>query len=976
MKRATAAAISSYLQRFHHLPLPTFASLRTFSFFGPSNPRPFPDYSLKKPTVTDTHFVHRISTTIKQRRSEPLRRILKPYESKFKPDHFIWVLMDIKNDYNLVLDFFNWARLRRDPSLEALCIVLQISVAARDLRMAQRLVSEFWGRPRLNAHQVFDVFTERLIYTYKDWGADPHVFDVFFQVIVESGMLLEAGKLFYKLLSYGVVLSVDSCNLFLTRLGGSFKGMWTAVRVFREYAEVGVCWKTMSYNIILHCLCNLGKIREAHTLLIQMEFRGNVPDVVSYSTMISGYCQVGEVEKVLKLVEELRRKGLTPNEYTFNNILVLLCKAGEVVEAMKVLRQMSKQGAFPDNVVYTTLISSFCKSGNVSAAYKLFDEMRHKKINPDFVTYTSVLHGLCQTGQMVEAHQLFSEMIGKGLEPDEVTYTALIDGHCKAGEMKEAFSIHNQMVQKGLTPNIITYTALVDGLCKRGEVDIANDLLHEMAGKGLQLNLCTYNVMVNGLCKIGNIEQAIKLMEEMDLAGFYPDTITYTTVMDAYCKMGEMAKAHELLRIMLDKGLQPTVVTFNVLMNGFCMLGMVEDGERLIKWMLEKGIMPNATTFNSLMKQYCIRNNMRATTEIYKGMLAQGVKPDSNTYNILIKGHSVARNMKEAWYLHKEMVEKGFTLTAASYSALIKGFCKRKKFAEARQLFEEMRIQGLVADKEIYDIFVDVNYGEGNWEITLELCDEAIEKCLIKRNYKRVLTLFPEETMTKSEVKLLGAWPSPFVMRARIALNIKSVSYEFLEETFQPKSQLLLDSNPVYKKVPVLINQDKPICESLIIVQYVDDVWSSGPSILPSEPYDRAIARFWATYLDDKWYPTLRSVRGAKGEDERKKLIKEVGEGLTLLEDALNKISRGKDFFGGDQIGYLDIAFGCFLGWLRVTESLTGVKLLDQVKTPCLAKWAERFCAHGAVKDVMPQTEKLVEFAKMLMAKMAASTPN
>ncbi|RYR63768.1 hypothetical protein Ahy_A04g021525 isoform C [Arachis hypogaea] len=229
---------------------------------------------------------------------------------------------------------------------------------------------------------------------------------------------------------------------------------------------------------------------------------------------------------------------------------------------------------------------------------------------------------------------------------------------------------------------------------------------------------------------------------------------------------------------------------------------------------------------------------------------------------------------------------------------------------------------------------------------------------------------------TKSEVKLLGAWPSPFVMRARIALNIKSVSYEFLEETFQPKSPLLLDSNPVYKKVPVLINQDKPICESLIIVQYVDDVWSSGPSILPSEPYDRAIARFWATYLDDKWYPTLRSVRGAKGEDDRKKLITEVGEGLTLLEDALNKTSRGKDFFGGDQIGYLDIAFGCFLGWLRVTESLTGVKLLDQVKTPCLVKWAERFCAHGAVKDVMPQTEKLVEFAKMLMAKMAASTPN
>jgi glutathione S-transferase len=49
--------------------------------------------------------------------------------------------------------------------------------------------------------------------------------------------------------------------------------------------------------------------------------------------------------------------------------------------------------------------------------------------------------------------------------------------------------------------------------------------------------------------------------------------------------------------------------------------------------------------------------------------------------------------------------------------------------------------------------------------------------------------------MAKSEVKLLGAWPSPFVMRAQIALNIKAIDYEFLE----PKSQLLFQSNPVYK---------------------------------------------------------------------------------------------------------------------------------------------------------------------------------
>ena len=135
-------------------------------------------------------------------------------------------------------------------------MVVQIAVASKDLRMAHRLVFEFWEKSHLDVGNSFDRFTERLIYTYKDWGAHPRVFDVFFLVLVEAGLLLEAGKLFDKLLNYGVLVSVDSCNLFLARLSNSFDGIRTAFRVFREYSEVGVCWNTVSYNIILHLLCH------------------------------------------------------------------------------------------------------------------------------------------------------------------------------------------------------------------------------------------------------------------------------------------------------------------------------------------------------------------------------------------------------------------------------------------------------------------------------------------------------------------------------------------------------------------------------------------------------------------------------------------------------------------------------------------------------------------------------------------------
>uniref|UniRef100_A0A7N0ZVY0 Glutathione S-transferase n=1 Tax=Kalanchoe fedtschenkoi TaxID=63787 RepID=A0A7N0ZVY0_KALFE len=107
------------------------------------------------------------------------------------------------------------------------------------------------------------------------------------------------------------------------------------------------------------------------------------------------------------------------------------------------------------------------------------------------------------------------------------------------------------------------------------------------------------------------------------------------------------------------------------------------------------------------------------------------------------------------------------------------------------------------------------------------------------------------------DVKLIGRWASPYSMRPRVALNIKSVGYKFLQEKAGEKSGLLLKSNPVYKKIPVLIHSDNIVCESRIIVQYIDQVWTSGRTILPEDPYERATARFWAAYIDDKWFPWL-----------------------------------------------------------------------------------------------------------------------
>ena len=106
--------------------------------------------------------------------------------------------------------------------------------------------------------------------------------------------------------------------------------------------------------------------------------------------------------------------------------------------------------------------------------------------------------------------------------------------------------------------------------------------------------------------------------------------------------------------------------------------------------------------------------------------------------------------------------------------------------------------------------------------------------------------------MSKEELVILDCWVSPFCMRVKIALTEEGLEYEArAEDLFGGKSDLLLNSNPIHKKVPVFLHNAKPLCESTIIVNYIDETWPSPP-VLPSCSYGRAQARFWADFIDKK----------------------------------------------------------------------------------------------------------------------------
>lgn len=107
---------------------------------------------------------------------------------------------------------------------------------------------------------------------------------------------------------------------------------------------------------------------------------------------------------------------------------------------------------------------------------------------------------------------------------------------------------------------------------------------------------------------------------------------------------------------------------------------------------------------------------------------------------------------------------------------------------------------------------------------------------------------------------------------------------------------------------------------------------------------------------------------------DKTEAAEQVAATLAQLEDAFAAECgcNGKLYLGGDDIGFLDIVLGSYVGWFRAAELVTGRPVLSEATAPRLAAWAARFCDHEAVRDVMPDAARLVEFGEALRAALAA----
>ncbi|CAN7137236.1 unnamed protein product [Brassica rapa subsp. narinosa] len=221
----------------------------------------------------------------------------------------------------------------------------------------------------------------------------------------------------------------------------------------------------------------------------------------------------------------------------------------------------------------------------------------------------------------------------------------------------------------------------------------------------------------------------------------------------------------------------------------------------------------------------------------------------------------------------------------------------------------------------------------------------------------------------EEDVLLIGAWASPFSRRVEMALKLKGVPYDYSDEDYLvTKSPLLLQLNPIYKKVPVFVHKGKVLLESHLILEYIDQTWTRNP-ILPQDPYGKAMARFWAKFVDEQ--VTLIGFRSLVKSEEIDVAIKEAQELITYLEKEIT----GKMFFGGETIGFLDMVVGSMIPFclVRGWEGM-GIDMIPNEQFPELNRWIEKIKEIEIVRECIPNREKNIEHMMKIVGRIKAAS--
>lgn len=166
-------------------------------------------------------------------------------------------------------------------------------------------------------------------------------------------------------------------------------------------------------------------------------------------------------------------------------------------------------------------------------------------------------------------------------------------------------------------------------------------------------------------------------------------------------------------------------------------------------------------------------------------------------------------------------------------------------------------------------------------------------------------------------MKLIGSHTSPFVRKVRIVLAEKKIEYDFVIDSPWLTDSKVPNLNPL-GKIPVLVlDDDTPLFDSRVIVEYIDNV-TPNSNLFPAPNRERTEVKRWEALADGicdaaaTAFLEAKRPKAQQSQDWITRQLEKVSRSLEFMSEELGD----KPFCMGTHISMADLATGTALGYL------------------------------------------------------------
>ncbi|XP_021719458.1 pentatricopeptide repeat-containing protein At1g55890, mitochondrial-like [Chenopodium quinoa] len=336
-------------------------------------------------------------------------------------------------------------------SIKALAEELDLDELAKKINHNATLSSKFRSR-----HNIYD-FTIARLANAKRYNLIEDILDTHkhFQDISREGYALRLVSLYAK--------------------AGMFDH---ALKLFDELPELGCPRTVKSFNALLKAAVESKRFDEVFTLFQEVPADLGIScDVVSYNTLIHALCEVGKLDEGLLMIDEMRAKGVSPSVVTFNTLLGAFYRergfeGGELIWGI-----MDEYDVVRDVRSYNLKLQGLVDEGELEKAVALFESLESEGCKPDVGTFNVFIKKYCDEGDIEEAKRWYYVLLESCVPPNSITFSYLVPKFCDDGEYELAFELCKKMFKRQFVVDEALLQLVINGLVKESKIQEAEELV-------------------------------------------------------------------------------------------------------------------------------------------------------------------------------------------------------------------------------------------------------------------------------------------------------------------------------------------------------------------------------------------------------------------------------------------------------------------------------------------------------------------